>query len=53
MGKEMAYEEAKIMLVNLLRQFHLDLHPGFEPCMKVALLLTSKNGMRMDIHDRT
>jgi len=47
LGKEMAFEEARIMVVNLLRKFRLRLVDGFEPRIKQAIILTSANGMRM------
>lgn len=48
MGKEMAYEEARIFLATLFqRGLRFRLRPGFEPEVKEAIILTSKTGMWM------
>ena len=51
LGKEMAYEEAKVMVINMLRRYRLRTHKGYEPKVKAAIILTSQNGMHMDIED--
>lgn len=49
LGKEMAYEEAKVMICKLLTSgFKFRLRKGFEPELKHSLILTSKNGMQMN-----
>jgi hypothetical protein len=37
------------MMINVLRNFKLRLVPGFEPKLKQAIILTSSNGMRMNL----
>jgi len=50
LGREMAFEEAKIMISLTLRQgIRFRLHEGFAPIIKQSIILTAKNGMWMDI----
>jgi len=50
MGREMAYEEARIFMCTIFRRgLRFRLHPGFEPELHPAIILTSENGMRMDL----
>ena len=49
LGREMAFEEAKIMVCLALRHgIRFRLHKEFQPELKQAIILTSKNGMWMD-----
>ena len=47
----MAYEEAKVMVINMLRRYRLRMHKGAEPRLKAAIILTSSNGMHMDVEN--
>jgi len=50
LGREMAYEEAKIMIcLTLQKGIRFRLHKDFEPQIKQSIILTSKNGMWMDM----
>eukprot|EP00339_Tiarina_fusa_P005094 CAMPEP_0117017186 /NCGR_PEP_ID=MMETSP0472-20121206/13457_1 /TAXON_ID=693140 ORGANISM="Tiarina fusus, Strain LIS" /NCGR_SAMPLE_ID=MMETSP0472 /ASSEMBLY_ACC=CAM_ASM_000603 /LENGTH=479 /DNA_ID=CAMNT_0004721485 /DNA_START=24 /DNA_END=1460 /DNA_ORIENTATION=- len=50
LGREMAYEEAKIMVCATLREgIRFRLHNNFCPEIKQSIILTAKNGMWMDI----
>lgn len=49
LGKDMAYEEAKIMLCKCVKRgLRFKLCKDFEPQLKHSLILTSNNGMQMD-----
>ena len=52
LGKEMAYLEAKIMLVNLLRKYKLTVHTNHPVELKKGIILTSRHGMKMDVVKR-
>ena len=51
LGREMAYEEAKIMLIYSLRNgYRFKIHENFIPSVKQSIILTSMNGMWMDFY---
>ena len=53
LGKEMAYLEAKIMLVNFLRRYSFSLVPEHKVETKIGIILTAKNGVRVHLTPRT
>jgi len=50
LGKEMAYQESLILMVNIFkRNFRLRTVEGFLPRVKKAVILTSANGLKMKL----
>ncbi len=52
LGMDMAYAEARVALVVLLRRYKFKLHPGFVPRLRMKIILTAAEGMRMDLEPR-
>ena len=52
LGMDMAYLEARAALVVLLRRYKFTPHPGFVPTVRCKVILTSGNGMMMDLAPR-
>lgn len=48
----MAYLEAKIALAHLVRRFEFRPLPAFQPQLKAGILMTSANGMWVDLQPR-
>eukprot|EP01095_Lingulamoeba_sp_RSL-Kostka_P006502 TRINITY_DN2043_c0_g2_i1.p1 TRINITY_DN2043_c0_g2~~TRINITY_DN2043_c0_g2_i1.p1 ORF type:complete len:525 (+),score=158.72 TRINITY_DN2043_c0_g2_i1:100-1575(+) len=51
LGQQLAYVEAKTMISNLLRKYKLRRNKDHEIDLKQAIILTSQNGVYMDIYD--
>lgn len=49
LGREMAYLEAKIMIVTLLGRFRLRMHPNAKVELKRAIILTARKGVHMQL----
>ena len=49
LGREMAYLEAKIMIVTLLGRFRLRMNPTARVELKRAIILTARYGIRMNL----
>jgi cytochrome P450 len=49
LGREMAFLEAKIMIVTLLGRFRMRMHPTAKVELKRAIILTARRGVRMKL----
>lgn len=47
LGRDMAYLEAKIMIVTLLSRFRMRMHPSARVELKRAIILTARRGIHM------
>jgi cytochrome P450 len=52
LGMDMAYLEARVALVVLLRKYRFVPHEGFVPQVRTKIILTAGNGMMMDLLPR-
>lgn len=52
LGMDLAYTEVRVALAVLLRRFKFTVHPGFHPDMRMKVLLSSSNGMCLDVAPR-